>query len=112
LDTIYELFSGLVIHAASQNSDYREPARDLLRDLQRRGVVILEIDAGAKPSEHLPRGPLSGQTEPVQGLNNASYTNADRVKELYIKETRRTGADRGRNIQDGSPGNATFLILL
>ncbi len=92
LDTIYELFQALRWHAASAGSPYRADAREALEGLRRRGVVLLEIDAGAKPSETTPGrfDPLAGPREPLQGMDNASYTNAEVVKQFYVRELRAT----------------------
>jgi hypothetical protein len=92
LDTIYELFQALEWHAASADSPYRADAREVLEGLRRRGVVLLEVDAGAKPSETTPSrfDPLGGPREPLQGLDNASYTNAEVVKQFYVRELRAT----------------------
>jgi hypothetical protein len=89
LDTIYELLNALKDHGESERpSDLTREASDLLDDLRKRGVVILEIDSGAKPSQHAPArfDPLVGPREPLQALDNASFTNAEVVKQYYVRE--------------------------
>lgn len=76
IDTIYELIRGLGNTPRGQN---------ILRLLQDRQVVLLEIDSGAKPTPPTMVDRILGAAlEPVQALNNASYTNADQAKEHYL----------------------------
>jgi hypothetical protein len=99
LDTLYELFLALEYHADEKNLAkdkpravaYHQKAKALLGDLRKRDVCILEIDAGAKPYTKLPcsLNPLGGVLEAGQALENGSYSNADRAKQLYVKEIRR-----------------------
>jgi hypothetical protein len=90
LDTLYELFQALAFYADKENaSAYGDRARAILEGLRKRGVVILEIDAGAKPNGQLAPNPLPGLSEPIQALDNAAYTGADQVKALYLKRVRR-----------------------
>ncbi len=104
LDTIYELFQALEWYATKNEREchsekiapedlsyYTKQAKTILQELRQRGVVILEIDAGAKPDERI-TGRLNlfaGLTEPIQALNNAAYMGADQDKALYIQELRR-----------------------
>ncbi len=80
IDTIFDVYHGL---QASPRG------RKLLSLLVRRRVVLLEIDSGSKPS---PAGwltrMLGGSLEPIQALNNAAYTNADRTKNFYVEQLR------------------------
>ena len=96
LDTIYELFRALQWHAITGDPPYRDKAHEILEELRKRGVVLLEIDAGAKPSETTPSGydPFGGPRESYQAMANASYTNAELVKRFYIEEVRAL-LDRG-----------------
>ncbi len=89
LDTVCELFRAVAFHAypANSASPYHQPAKEILTELRRRGVVLFEIDAGAKPDERTPIL-FSGVREPIQALNNATYTSADQVKAFYLRETR------------------------
>jgi hypothetical protein len=90
LDTIYELFKALEWHAQSGTSPYRDRAHAILEGLRKRGVVLLEIDSGAKPSQATPYrlDPRGGPREPLQALDNASYTNAEVVKKFYVNGAR------------------------
>jgi hypothetical protein len=51
----------------------------------------LEIDAGAKPNTQLPArfNLFGGAVEQSQALENGGYSNADRAKQIYVKEIRR-----------------------
>jgi hypothetical protein len=108
LDTIYELCKALQRHADAASSPYRGRARAALEGLRRRGVVLLEIDAGAKPAGTTPWrfDPLGGPREPLQGLDNASYTNAEVVKQLYVNEVRRA-LTRDQNVLRGLAAEAS-----
>lgn len=75
LDSIYQVFEQL---------NLSEEGRMLLGRIAMRGVVLLEIDSGAKPDmrsddDQEARGIL----EPLDGINNAAYTNADIAGERY-----------------------------
>lgn len=96
LDTIYEMLAAVEYHADLEDGPYQVQAKELLSHLRRRGVCVLEIDAGAKPKTDLPHwlNPFGGITEQTQSLENGAYSNADRVKQLYLKEIRRILAQR------------------
>ncbi len=136
LDTLYALFYALDTYAKKTDreceadgelKDYRERSRQILGTLRRRGVVILEIDAGAKPDETVSGklNPFAGQTEPIQALNNAAYTGADQDKELYLKEIGRilnrdlseiTGGDKAKEatvawLNDNRPVTTLHLAI-
>jgi len=55
----------------------------ILRELRRRGVVLVEIDSGAKPSPD-PVRLLRLVRVPIQGLENAAYSTAGGAKEQYL----------------------------
>jgi hypothetical protein len=55
----------------------------ILRELRRRGVVLVEIDSGAKPSPD-PTRLLSAVRVPIQGLENAAYSTAGGAKDQYL----------------------------
>ncbi len=61
-------------------------ARDIVARLRHRARLLIEIDSGAKPSEPdwLERQ-FPEAFEPSQGMENSSYTNADRAK-LHHKD--------------------------
>jgi hypothetical protein len=56
-------------------------ARQVLAELRRRGVVLVEIDSGAKPSV----APTIELKTPAQGLENAGYANAFADKKAALK---------------------------
>jgi hypothetical protein len=59
----------------------RAKAKGLLDQLRRRGVVLVEIDSGAKPSLQ----PVAEVQTPAQGLNNAAYATAIAAKSGYYQ---------------------------
>lgn len=65
-----------------------EQAITFLQELRKRTIVLIEIDAGAKPAQKA-GGPLEAITEPMNALNNAGYLNAELNKQFYINEIRR-----------------------
>jgi predicted acylesterase/phospholipase RssA len=75
LDSICEVFDRL-----SQSDE----GKLLLGRIAIRGVVVIEIDSGAKPASRPGNTPDSdGLREPLDALNNAAYTNADIAKERH-----------------------------
>ena len=76
---------------ALDEKSHQGPTRGqtILNQLRQRGVVILEIDAGAKPSTEQPARLVAGIAEPVQALNNASYANAELAREFYVDELKK-----------------------
>jgi hypothetical protein len=78
--------------AAVSSSEQRryQIAKQIVDELMRRGIVVLEIDSGAKPqSPGLVARSLSGLLEPVAALENASYAHgsADVGTNLSVIET-------------------------
>jgi hypothetical protein len=79
VDTLAELFELLALHADHATGGHvplvHQRARDLLDAIAPRGLVLLEIDSGAKPEEPslIARGPLEGLLMPVHSLNTSSY---------------------------------------
>ncbi|MFO0905291.1 MAG: hypothetical protein U0939_19945 [Pirellulales bacterium] len=76
-------------------------ADDLMTSLRKRGVILIEIDSGAK--QEPPSGiakTLPGIFEPVTALENVSYTSADRIALEHLR--------RLKKIFDG-PGIETTL---
>jgi hypothetical protein len=67
-----------------------DPSREVLAELRRRGVLLLEIDAGARPS---PPGlfgrHLSAVTTPLQAMEQAGHRNASQLRETNIESIRR-----------------------
>lgn len=89
VDTIYEMLGALENHANNSDSSYASRAKKIMGTLKKRGIVILEIDSGGKPSAALPHGPLAGIFLPVQALNNAAYSTAAIAKSHYYLEIER-----------------------
>ena len=91
----------------------------ILHELQRRGVVLVEIDSGHKPSTD-PVRVLQTLRIPIQGLENAGYDNALGAKDDYltrIKEAvHRSAADPrkeiGKRARTSSPIRRCFTSLL
>lgn len=76
----------------SQIQRFRKSAsRDILQELKRRGVLLLEIDSGAKPerSGALTRF-LSGILEPIGAMQNASYASATAAFQTHLDMLDRT----------------------
>ncbi len=84
IDSVAHLFQSLEKVAAAAKGDDR-PQR-LLDALRQRGVVVIEIDSGAKALESTTAGPLTGLIEPAQALNNALYGNAERTKQSFQRK--------------------------
>jgi hypothetical protein len=51
-------------------------------------VILLEIDAGAKPQPES-TGPFQAVSVPMNAMNNSAYLNSDLNKQFYIHEIRR-----------------------
>jgi len=80
----------------------RHRAAAILCELQRRGVVLLEIDSGAKPE---PPGTfarlLSGVLEPVRALQNAGYASAEATNQNDVESLQRLLPDpAARRVQE------------
>ena len=90
LDTFREVFLALNHHAKAPETNRGKQAKRVLELFRERGVVILEIDAGAKPAPRVanPFDPISGTSEQMNALTNAAYTNAELVKSMHVKDIR------------------------
>jgi hypothetical protein len=73
IDSLYAIVESLSLHA-QRNPEGREAI--LLNRIRGRGVIIVEIDSGAKPKRHVQGLGASLLSLPINGLSNASYTNA------------------------------------
>ncbi len=74
-------------------------ARSVLAKLRERGVILLQIDSGAKrtrPGWLMRR--LSGALEPVQALGNAAYVNADFATWQHIQVMKDVLAQQVRGV--------------
>ncbi len=79
LDSLHYVIKGLQTEAES-----KEPrAIQLLNLLRRRGLLIVEIDSGAKPDDQSSIMPWAWATNPSKALSNATYTNADLTREYH-----------------------------
>lgn len=103
VDTFATLFERLALaerpsppYSASQ----AEKARRILTILRERGVVLVEIDAGARPSEGAGAGSLlAGFTRPLRALDAAGANSAFAARDENIDRVRSVvngGADDGR----------------
>ncbi len=73
IDSLHAVFKSLDVHA-KRNPEGREAV--LLNRIRGRGVIIVEIDSGAKPKRHGQGSGASFLSLPINGLSNASYTNS------------------------------------
>lgn len=103
VDTFATLFERLALaeHEAPPFSDSQaEKARRILAKLRERGVLFVEIDAGARPSEGAGAGSLlAGFTRPLRALDAAGANSAFAARDENIDRVRsivNSGADDGR----------------
>ncbi len=87
------------------SQENRTSARNILKNLRDRGVIFVEIDSGAKPSDELQHELLT----PLQGLSNATSAIASDERNRSIKRLNRLleqpgtsgeGSGRGRSKED------------
>ena len=86
IDSLHAVFLGL------HRSAVADPTGDeaqVLREIRRRGVVLVEIDSGAKPSTASRFTPFAGLARPISALNNAIYTNSVRSGDALIQDLNR-----------------------
>ncbi len=94
IDTLAELFGRLSLTAGegSSGSPDAEPqaalAQQLLDVLRTRGVLLVEIDAGARPADSA-SGLLPGFTRPLQALSAAGSNNANAARDENVDRIRR-----------------------
>ncbi len=84
-DSLHAVFESLAV-LAERNPEGRESI--LLNRIRGRGVVIVEIDSGAKPKRHVQGIGASFLSLPINGLSNASYTNSLRNVDRLQSELR------------------------
>lgn len=85
ITTIRAFFTRLEQLAASEGTLMRAQASLVLNELRRRGVILLEIDSGAKQQPpSIAAQALSGVLEPVTALNNAAYGTAGYMRQQNI----------------------------
>jgi hypothetical protein len=91
LDTFHALILALAREADSGNNYV---ATRVMGKLRRRGVVVIEIDSGAKPSRRSSAAdPFRIIAQPVGALGSASYTTALRTSDRYLAEIERLLSD-------------------
>jgi hypothetical protein len=73
-------------------------ASEILAELKRRGVIVMEIDSGAKPRKGgVTTAALPTVFEPLSGLENAGYANALFAKDGHLQALRLLSS-----LQDGN----------
>ncbi|HZN38204.1 MAG TPA: patatin-like phospholipase family protein [Planctomycetota bacterium] len=82
LDTIFHVITALQREAAVPAS----ASAAILEALRARGVLLLEIDSGAKPSARVTRGIAAAVVEPFAALTNAAWSQAERAKDYYLEQ--------------------------
>lgn len=102
ITTIRSLFGRLEELSARRGSLMQVQAFLVLRELRRRGVILLEIDSGAKPE---PPGfvsqTFSGVLEPIVALNNASYGTAAYMRDRNLLDMKTTlVSTHGKDLQE------------
>ena len=89
--------------AEVQRATRADKAWRILEELRRRrGVVLIEIDSGAKPSPEEPVV-LRDWRLPLRGLDNAAYENASAAKEGYLQRLNRVLHSGPSQARDGRP---------
>lgn len=78
IDTIYEILRRL---------NESKTGRSVLQQMARKGVLMLEIDSGGKPSgREDTQSEAAGLIEPIATFGKVIHTNSDIIKEYYLKE--------------------------
>jgi hypothetical protein len=89
MDTVYFALRGVERQAKQEGT--RGAYARLWGALRGRLVVLIEIDSGQKPGPPGPLNrPLSGLLDSLDGLDNASFNNADMAKRRYLRTLRET----------------------
>lgn len=106
LDSVAELLFALRQLAGGTNTspalaEFRQGAQRILDLLRSRGVLLIEIDTGAKPGPDSAQ-PGGGISEPLAALTNAGYSGAELTRERYL-------SDINAAFEDGKkPGDLPF----
>lgn len=80
LERLREVAAGEVLPAQQAR------ARTLLRELRRRGVVVVEVDSGAKPADPgWQTLPFQSVLEPLEAMKKANYSQSLQNKNLHLK---------------------------
>ncbi len=85
IDTLFYLFRGL---QAAADANTSPQAVEIVDELRRRGVVMIEIDSGSQPVNSGKIGLFSGLAKPLEALNNALYSNAEQAKGNYLSRVK------------------------
>jgi len=86
IDSLHAVFAAL--NRRARHNPLGEAAA-ILQEIRRRGVVFVEIDSGAKPSQSNSQySPFSWFSRPLSALNNAVYTNSIRSSDSLIRTLR------------------------
>jgi hypothetical protein len=113
LDSIAELLFGLQQLAAGTNPAYwefRGPANRILISLRSLGVLMIEIDTGAKPPAADRSASASGILEPLRAMTNAGFTEAELMRKQYLSEIR-TAIEQGETPKDLPFRSYTFVCV-
>jgi hypothetical protein len=89
LDTLLRLLEGLRDRARDPSAPDWKPALAVLRTLAQRGLVLVEIDAGARPD--MPgwiERRFPNLTRPAHAMQQASHVNASEIRERYLERIR------------------------
>jgi hypothetical protein len=105
LDSLAVLFEALAPEAGdlgdnTADTPRRTAARSLLATLRERGVILVEIDAGARPSEASSAPGLRELTQPLRALEAAGA--------LAAEATRAENIDRIRAVVDAEGAGSRF----
>ena len=71
-----------------------DEGKQLTEELRRRGILLIEIDAGASSGEVTRSGPLSRLAQPLGGYNRGVFTAAKRARDRNIAELKQRFKDR------------------
>ncbi|MFO0940481.1 MAG: patatin-like phospholipase family protein [Pirellulales bacterium] len=84
IDSIASMLESVIQRA---DADPKSQAARIYDKLRRRGVVLIEIDSGAKPSVNESDGRASGAlVRPITALGNSSYTNSLRIGDELVED--------------------------
>lgn len=117
ITTIRSLIESIAVLSTQENNPNHNTAADIMAQLRRKGIILLEIDSGAKPS---PPGFVSqcfsGVLEPLGALNNSAYHTSERAIRDNLNAMRQVMRDPeladlkarlGRLLQKVSPMRTT-----
>lgn len=89
LRRVLEAITDISVSHDPRDSELSAMSREILRKLKKRGVLLVEIDSGAKPTKPgLAARVLSTVFEPLQALSNATYSNSENAKQDHLRAIR------------------------